>query len=761
MILHYLKISLRNLLKYKTHSLISAICLAVGIVCYALVCFFVQQQEKLADLPNCERRLRIEVSQSESPFFRSHEVKRMEEQTVNGLECVTIHSYGNSTEIEVIDDEQRNLPFLIRYKGINANYFAYNGRKLLYGNRLPEAPDEVVLSQQFVRKAYGNRNPIGSVIHLSNPKIISENPIQDFRVVNVVKDNDLRIREADCYFSYEILSNEALSVEGYLSPETDIETLNKNLQSVAWQRDEHTVHPCAYFTMRQDKAWEKAKLAILFVASLILISGLINFLKFIIQMFYNRQREVALRKCMGSEIKGLFLLLFAEVFWMMSIAFLLSLMLTEVAINIAETYIPMHDLPKFSLAAIYSVQFRIYVALLPICMLVIWFPIRRLRQVSIISQINNNRSRHIFRSVMMWFQLSISIFFVSGTLGVHLVLDEIWGHAYSPLTSQEEDDIIALNINSQRMWQHLNPILTDIQALPECVEMLPMMDHMKNGFFFMRTYKKADQSEARIFYTEGSPNYFKFLNIPMQGKEVGKDAEGSIYVSESFKQQLDKDSVQGMVELNGQSYRIIGTFKALYKESQQEGVIGSVFFPGNSFGNLYFKLAPGTGSDKGVRRITDICRKYVPDTLPLEIRTLADNKQTTQGSIYITQVAMTVLAVISVLLVVLSIYSAISMDTVSRQKEIAIRKINGATPWIIAGIFGKAYLVIFLLAFAIAYPLIRIMLLSIDDTPVQCIQGWGWGISIFFSIALLIFLTTAYKIYRIMHINPAEIIKNE
>ena len=117
-------------MKYKTHSLISAICLAVGIVCYALVCFFVQQQEKLADLPNCERRLRIEVSQSESPFFRSHEVKRMEEQTVNGLECVTIHSYGNSTEIEVIDDEQRNLPFLIRYKGINANYFAYNGRKL-------------------------------------------------------------------------------------------------------------------------------------------------------------------------------------------------------------------------------------------------------------------------------------------------------------------------------------------------------------------------------------------------------------------------------------------------------------------------------------------------------------------------------------------------------------------------------------------------------------------------------------------------------
>ena len=180
----------------------------------------------------------------------------MEEQTVDGLECVAIHSYGNSTEIEVIDDEQRNLPFLIRYKGINANYFAYNDRKLLYGNRLPKAPDEVVLSQQFTRKAYGSCNPIGSIIHLSNPKSIPENSIRDFKVVNVVKDNDLRVREADCYFSYEILSNDAISVGGYLSPETDIETLNKNLQSVAWQRDEHTVHPYAYFTMRQDKAWE-------------------------------------------------------------------------------------------------------------------------------------------------------------------------------------------------------------------------------------------------------------------------------------------------------------------------------------------------------------------------------------------------------------------------------------------------------------------------------------------------------------------------
>lgn len=45
MIIHYLKISLRNLWKYKTHSLISALCLAVGIVCYILVSMYCQKME--------------------------------------------------------------------------------------------------------------------------------------------------------------------------------------------------------------------------------------------------------------------------------------------------------------------------------------------------------------------------------------------------------------------------------------------------------------------------------------------------------------------------------------------------------------------------------------------------------------------------------------------------------------------------------------------------------------------------------------------
>ena len=121
-----------------------------------------------------------------------------------------------------------------------------------------------------------------------------------------------------------------------------------------------------------------------------------------------------------------------------------------------------------------------------------------------------------------------------------------------------------------------------------------------------------------------------------------------------------------------------------------------------------------------------------------------------------------VAGIVSLLLVILSIYSAISMDTVSRQKEVAIRKINGATPKVIALLFGKTYLIIYVLTFCCVYPILRLTLAELAaDTTLGNIYSWDKGMLLFLAIALLIFLVTAYKIYEMMHLNPANIVKKE
>jgi ABC-type antimicrobial peptide transport system permease subunit len=138
---------------------------------------------------------------------------------------------------------------------------------------------------------------------------------------------------------------------------------------------------------------------------------------------------------------------------------------------------------------------------------------------------------------------------------------------------------------------------------------------------------------------------------------------------------------------------------------------------------------------------------------------LTDEKFNRLAHIETTGVLATVLAFISILLVVFSIYSAISLDTQNRQKEMAIRKINGATPKDIAFLFGKSYGLMFLLAFLITYPLECYVFTQVFH--IDAGNNWDWPIIVLAVMSVLIVFVTAYKIREIMHINPALILKKE
>ena len=214
--------------------------------------------------------------------------------------------------------------------------------------------------------------------------------------------------------------------------------------------------------------------------------------------------------------------------------------------------------------------------------------------------------------------------------------------------------------------------------------------------------------------------------------------------------------------MDGKEYRIAGTYRALNREDTQSSSVGSVFLVNPQAYTYYFKTLHSDITPVALEKITEICRRYVPETLPLNIRNTGDSKQSVMGTVALLQTASLLLAIVSILLLILSIYSGISMDVINRQKEVAIRKINGATPRVIALLFGKIYLIIYLSVFVIIYPLVRLVLISITQkSNLQSIYSWSWGVLLFFTMALLIFLVTAYKIYKVMHLNPASVLKKE
>lgn len=774
MVQHYLKVALRNLLKYKSHSLISAICLSVGLVCFSMIGYFIDSiDSSVRELPDLERRVDFKMPIENNPdrrptwIFRLNEVKMLEERKVPGIEAISYHSFKYDPEMLFIDKEQQERPFEVSCRGTNNAFFRFYDAKLLYGDNLPQSPDEIIISESCARRIYGDQNPVGTLVAPSSTD--EKKDKKTFKIVNVVTDLSMDLSvNADLYIPAEGNHYNELQVQGLLSPNADFKQINQALEQIKVNRDSDTMHFTAIHLT--DQFNDLGRLAVMtfitFLSSLILLSGIINFLKFIIQMFYNRQRELALRKCMGSNAKGLFALLFAEVVWMLTLSFLLSLALTEIIVPWMHTYVPKEKMIPMNVSELCWKQFKVFLQLLFICLIVIIIPIRRLQSVSIIHHISRNNGRHRFRNVMMGVQLCVCIFFLGIASGLVIYIIKLDNSIYKPLTEVQTEQIICLPLNSTSLKKQKEAILAEVQQLPEVDRIIFTSGNPRrnsNSYTFT-TYEQKNGNNMYLLIQGGTPAYFDFFQIPLQGGKVDVDAQGMIYISESFANQLEKDSIQGMVKLGEETYRIGGIYKGLYGENMQSlKTGGSVFFINQDANSYYFHIKENSNVEIVKKQIQTICRRHVPESIPLSLITLADDKNFAYSAIEMSRDITLILAGVSILLVILSIYSSISMDTTNRQKEVAIRKVNGATPRVIALIFGKSYCVIYILAFFIAFPLTYLLTVKMAEGKETFTLSdiWMWGIGLFISIAALVVLTTGFKIYRIMHINPSKIIKTE
>ena len=122
----------------------------------------------------------------------------------------------------------------------------------------------------------------------------------------------------------------------------------------------------------------------------------------------------------------------------------------------------------------------------------------------------------------------------------------------------------------------------------------------------------------------------------------------------------------------------------------------------------------------------------------------------------------TAFSIICVLISLLGIYASVSLSTERRKKEVAIRKINGATPFIILSIFAKSYLMQLVVSAAIAFPILVLVLN-------KWLQGYTTRITIdilpfiilFLLMAIIVSITIVWQLWRIALVNPAEVVKSE
>jgi putative ABC transport system permease protein len=265
------------------------------------------------------------------------------------------------------------------------------------------------------------------------------------------------------------------------------------------------------------------------------------------------------------------------------------------------------------------------------------------------------------------------------------------------------------------------------------------------------------------------------MKLPVEGRMP--QASNEIAVSRSLIWELEKDGEKNptSVQLGDQTYQITGIYEQLpfepvYTKEQTAKVnqylrFSFITVPEKAnYSTAYIKCV--AGQEQNIRKeILRIVHSRLPASIPFLLTTKQEERFRLNGESELISNLFTLLSVISVIITVLGIYSAITLDTVSRQKEVAIRKINGAGPKVIALLFGKLYIRLLLISavpsLAIVYTFLRILTKEkITIAPEWLNNPFMW-LGIIFLTASIVFVTVAYRIWLISRLNPAETIKTE
>lgn len=759
MIKHYLKVALRSLMKYKTHSLISAVCLAIGIVVFSIIFLFVSDRMKTR-VPEQEIRISLfSENDSKGVNFNLQDLEQLHIRAGHLLDSISVRAYFEQvTEAELICEAEPATPYQIHLSLVNPVFLKHSGMPLLYGDRLPQASDEIVVTSGFISRLPSETNILGCWLRCT-----SSAGATDYRIVNVVDDSRLPFGErVDAYFPLSFRTEVPFAVCTYRKPGQDLKLLNRQLSQIKWSHGGQVVYP--YASKTDDSGNVMAYYLFLLLGSLVLVSALITFLKFTFQMFHTRQREIALRKSMGSGIWGMVVLLFSEIFWMLVFSGFLSFLLSELLIPQMKQWLGEEYVGWLSLDACYRTQLVLCGVVLFLCFLLAWIPIWKVWHHPLGQMIQTSRNRHRFRTALLVIQMAISVFFLGIVFVVQLTFQEMFGNRYKPLASEEENRIVQLPL-TERLLQHLPQIRSELEKMPEIEELLSIGNPTFRALapdFGTESYLRPDSSMVSIKSAIGDPAYFDFFHIPMQGTLVSSEAAGMVYVSEAFAELLHEDHQEGVVTIDGNTFQVAGVFSDLYGMPLSDGHL-SLFFVSPQQNFLLIKIHSGNNLKLVQEQIERTLRNFVPETLPLELQMMTDLRKTPLSGLFFIRWCLWGVAVISILLVVLSVYSSIALDARSRQKEVAVRKINGATPYAIAMLFVRSYLLVYLSVFAVVYPLVRFLMIKLleSDQAYRAVFGWGWGITLFFVILFLLMLTLAWQIWKLMHVDPVEVLRKE
>lgn len=787
MIKHCLKIAIRNLVKYKVQSAVSILGLAVGFVCFSLSLYWIHYEMTYDHFRQDADRIYMvrtndEYTEGKISTRVPYSLAAYLAQHFPDI-AVAAPFHLISERISVNDKYQDAV-----FSSADSAWMNLMDIRIIKGNRnfmLPKDNAEIAITEEAAKKWFRTEDPIGKEVKmLRRTKKICAIVQAENRHTNFPFDfiGNPELGKTWWYITWSILIK--------VKPDTDIEELeskiNANLpaelKQVTLTRktgiERIILTPLSKLHYAKDFRDDKEagitfQYIIYFsIAGILIITcALINYLTLFINRMRVRQREMALRMIHGANIRSLVSLLTVEFLLLLACAVTTGFLLIEICF---PSFIELTGIDTAK-SSLYGEAF-LFIGLISLIILTAIIGLLYIlyhRSLHLSLRYNTGRSTGTqLRRGSIVLQLFVCLSFIGCTVLINQQLDYL----------RHRD--LGLKIKNRGSFSVMGdmdytPLIRKIKELPMITEVMqpdyyPIVSQL-TAIGQFDNWEGLDipiDTPVPVKLFLGKEDFFRFYDITLLAGEWLDDLSTyeDIIINESLARRMGwspQEAIGKHIIQSYITYTIVGVVKDCHYGAPTLPIPHTGFLVGEQMGlmqrsaGILFKYKEGTWNE---------CRKalehlYQTECSPENILRLNSEEEVYNNYLRSEEMLTRLLSfasLVCILTAMFGIYSLVTLTCEQRRKEIAIRKVNGATVWNILYLFFREYLIMLciaaLFAFPITYVIIKQWILNyvrqVSISPLPFIL-------ILIGLALTVIAGISWRVWKAANENPAEVIKNE
>lgn len=794
MLLHNLKVALRNILKYKVQTLGSILSLAIGMVTLATVHSFLQnfRMASINHEPYYDRvyNLRfdsIQKRQSDHSIRINGDIVRAVKAN-GGPRCIEQGPYapngmltGGWAEFTLNGKTKRKMP--LDAVPLDRHYPNFVGiRSAITGEKIKVlGPHDAIINEKQAKQIFGDKNPVGASIRLSK-----DYGNYQLRLVDVYQDLSLTEQNSSALFysPWELEDmdlNQFYAVAFYVvlkegcTPQQLKAEVNSRLKPLGLKVRTEKLKD------RLNEEYSTVAIArsiTYLIGSLILLAAIIGFLRMQTQLFWMRRREISLRITNGATRLQLFSMFATEVVVIVLVAYLVAVLMGSwICDYLARPQFAEITSELGTISHLYLYSLVIGLVVMMLCLAIIWIVLSRICKRTQALESGMRRSHnHWFRNTMLGVQVMISMFFLGVTFCLLCWVGKMADFNHIPDDECAYKQSLYLQTNAAENVQRLRDKLIH---LPQVERWIPyswgvwQVNELAENKEFSKAawqgdpYASYNNVTSYKIRTSADTSYLDFFKIKVNWKPKANRKKCILVNEELYKYMrqyhVAPNDILTVDEMD--SYQIAGTFQSIpYQGSLKIDIYSFIVIdPKEAYGATHYILVAKPGEYKEMQVAVDsMIQKLEPAVVKPMSSNLRDYMARSMFALEILQNIAWILAIVSLAICLISIFSTVMLDTQTRKKEVAIRKVNGALTKDIAKLFGRTYLVITLTAmgFAVVAMLLFHIVLSQMFDMVKINPVFPIILSIVVVVGFIAAII-ACQVRKIMKVDPSEILAKE